>query len=376
MKLDIKLPEDVLKLNEVFQDNGYELYLVGGCVRDSLLNITPKDYDLVTNALPDQIISILKDNTLITKILETGKAFGVINVLTENDEYEIATFREDGDSTDNRHPDSIKFSTIEIDAQRRDLTINALYLNINTKEIIDLVGGVEDLLNRKIRTVGNPEDRFKEDKLRILRAIRMTYRFDFRLDNELRYLLESGLDLEGISHERIKDEFFKGIKTSKSPRNYVLSLYGYKLIKYVFGSNLLIADNCNNESNPIVLIANLLKDNEIEGIKKELNRLCYSTDEIKRIVFLITLISFNPEDTYKLKKLQLSSGVSNEEVMAFANWNDYILDPHLINLFLSFNLSVTGAELIEKGMKPGIALGRLIEEMENKNFYLLTKIFL
>lgn len=178
-RLDFKInvPQDVILINNVFKEEGLELFLVGGCVRDSYLELKPKDWDLVTNASPDKVIELLKNQPFVINILETGKLFGVINVITENDEFEIATYREDGDYTDSRRPDGVVFSTIEKDVLRRDFKYNALYYDIDSGKIIDLVGGLDDLNNKITSTVGNPLDRFIEDPLRILRFFRFSNRF-------------------------------------------------------------------------------------------------------------------------------------------------------------------------------------------------------
>lgn len=174
IKYNINLTKDIIDIKDVFIKNGYELYLVGGSVRDVLLNKTPKDYDLATNAKPDDIENILQQNGY--KTIATGKAFGVINVITDSDEYEIATFR--SDESKGRKPEVKIGVSIESDAARRDLRINALYYDIDTREIIDLVGGLDDLKNGTIQTVGNPQERFEEDPLRILRFFRFFCRFN------------------------------------------------------------------------------------------------------------------------------------------------------------------------------------------------------
>jgi len=213
-KLD--LPNDIYLINNVFKENGFELYVVGGSIRDALVNKSPKDWDLATNADPDTIIKILKPEKFITNIIETGKAFGVINALTGNDEYEIATFRTDGNYSDTRRPDSVEFSTMDQDAKRRDLTINALYYDINTGEIVDLVGGVDDIKNGVVRTVGDANERFTEDRLRVLRAIRFAARFGTQLSDEIKDSLKNDNNLSGVSPERIRDEFLKGVKTASN----------------------------------------------------------------------------------------------------------------------------------------------------------------
>lgn len=166
--IKMSIPKDVLAIKDVFVKNGKKLYVVGGAVRDGILNKPIKDYDLATDANPDDVEEMMQKAGY--KTLPTGKAFGVINVFTDNDEYEIATFRRD--LSMGRRPDGVEFTTIDQDVLRRDLTINALFYDIDTGEVVDLVGGVDDLKKGIIRTVGDPVDRFSEDPLRILRFVR------------------------------------------------------------------------------------------------------------------------------------------------------------------------------------------------------------
>jgi poly(A) polymerase len=174
VKMDFNLPQDILQIKDVFQKNKFKLYLVGGSVRDFLLGEKPKDFDLATDAVPDKVEEMMSRAGF--KTLPTGKAFGVINVFTNQGEYEIATFR--SDETKGRNPEVKLGVSIETDAARRDLRINALYYDIETREIIDLVGGLDDLKNGTIQTVGNPQERFEEDPLRILRFFRFFCRFN------------------------------------------------------------------------------------------------------------------------------------------------------------------------------------------------------
>ena len=148
IKFNIDIPQDILQIKDVFKKNNFKLYVVGGAVRDALLNQIPKDFDLATDAVPDKVEEIMAKAGLRT--LPTGKAFGVINVFTDQGEYEVATFR--SDETKGRNPEVKLGVSIETDAARRDLRINALYYDIDTHEIIDLVGGLDDLKNgtRKI----------------------------------------------------------------------------------------------------------------------------------------------------------------------------------------------------------------------------------
>jgi poly(A) polymerase len=173
IKFDLPIPKDIQQIKDVFKKNGFKLYVVGGAVRDAILGKTQKDYDLATDAVPDKVEEIMAKAGF--KTLPTGKAFGVINVFTDQGEYEIATFR--SDESKGRKPEVKLGATIETDAARRDLRINALYYDIDTNEIIDLVGGLDDLSNGTIQMVGNPQERFEEDPLRILRFFRFFSRF-------------------------------------------------------------------------------------------------------------------------------------------------------------------------------------------------------
>ena len=184
---------------------GFQAYWAGGCVRDQLLNREPKDYDVATNATPDEIREVFGPR----RTLAIGAAFGVIIVLgpkTAN-QVEVATFRRDAQYSDGRHPDSVTFSSAEEDAQRRDFTINGLFYDPIDKRIIDYVDGHEDLRQRLVRAIGDPFARIAEDKLRMLRAVRMASTFDFALDaSTLSAVEQKAHELTVVSAERITSE--------------------------------------------------------------------------------------------------------------------------------------------------------------------------
>ena len=190
-------------LNKCSQ-KGYSV-IAGGAVRDALLGKTPKDFDIATSAHPEQLMSLFKKARLV------GKAFGVICLPLSQEQYiEIATFRKDSSYKDGRHPDSVEFCNIEQDAFRRDFTINALYYDVQKKEVIDFVKGVRDMQKKVIRTVGEPQKRFEEDKLRLLRAIRFAVAFDFKIEKQTKKYLKSLMPgIRQISQERIFDEIEK-----------------------------------------------------------------------------------------------------------------------------------------------------------------------
>jgi tRNA nucleotidyltransferase/poly(A) polymerase len=367
IKFNLTIPQDISELNDIFKRNGFDLYIVGGAIRDALLGTTPKDYDLVTNATPDKVEELMRTNGI--KTLATGKSFGVINVFTDEGEYEVATYRSDGPG---RKPEVKIGGTIKTDAQRRDLTINAIYYDIDKNEIVDLVGGVTDLKNGVVRTVGSAEDRFRDDRLRILRAIRFASRFGSQLDPQTDAALKKDASLEGISGERIRDEFIKGITSSKSTSGFLLLIDKYNLFDWVFnGLNVdksVFSGNDNYKfTDYIVVLALLLKKNNLMTLGKRLNALNYSTNEVKGISFLIALMSLNEATAYSLKKVQKNSGVTNDQIRYFGS--NAGISSQLLDAFEAFNLTVTGPQAMEiTGLKPGPELGNAIEKIETDNF--------
>lgn len=185
IKLMNNMPGGILKIADALNKNGFDCFVVGGCIRDAFLDITPHDFDLTTNALPQQVMKTLSDADI--KCEERGVEFGVVVANVISMEFEISTFRTDisGGTGNLMDDDVILGVTIEEDCFRRDFTINALFFDINKQEIIDLVGGIDDLQNGIIRTVGNPEERFAEDSTRKLRAIRFSSRLGFKMDQQL-----------------------------------------------------------------------------------------------------------------------------------------------------------------------------------------------
>jgi len=368
IKFDIPIPDDIRKIKDVFKKNGHKLYVVGGAVRDALLGKTPKDYDLATDALPDKVEEMMKKAKL--KTLPTGKAFGVINVFTSEGEYEIATFRED--LSGGRRPDAVSFTDIEGDVKRRDLTINALFYDIDTKEIVDLVGGVEDIKNGVVKTVGAPEDRFGEDRLRILRAIRFAARFGNELDPAADAALLKDASLQGISGERIRDEFLKGITSAKSQKHFFELLDKYKLFDWIFkglqvDKQFIARLGSYNYDDVIVVLASLLKNNNLDGLRRKLNELKYSADEIKAVSFLIAMLRLDVDTAVTLKKAEQHAGVSQDQIRDFCGKQG--INGQLLDAFDDFRLTVSGPEMMEKtGLPQGKELGQAIHQAETENF--------
>jgi poly(A) polymerase len=186
------------------RESGYRALLAGGCVRDMLLGVAPKDYDIATNAKPDEVAAIFDE------VIPVGREFGVQIVVIEQTHFEVATFRVDGPYADGRHPSYVEFSSEKEDAKRRDFTINALFFDPETRKVLDYVDGQSDLKANVIRAVGDPSKRFEEDYLRMLRAVRFAARLGYAIDASTRKAItEHAPNVLKTSPERIRDELTK-----------------------------------------------------------------------------------------------------------------------------------------------------------------------
>ena len=205
----IALPKDVKHIIDVLMENGYEAYAVGGCVRDSILGRVPGDWDITTSALPMQVKGLFR------RTVDTGIQHGTVTVMLGRNGYEVTTYRIDGKYEDSRHPESVEFTPkLEEDLKRRDFTINAMAYN-DEHGIVDIFDGVGDLHRKIIRCVGNAHDRFDEDALRILRAVRFSAQLGFGIEeNTARAAKELAVNLKRISSERIHTEFNKMLKSA------------------------------------------------------------------------------------------------------------------------------------------------------------------
>jgi poly(A) polymerase/tRNA nucleotidyltransferase (CCA-adding enzyme) len=227
--ISFSIPKEVRGVVLMLQNAGFEAYLVGGCVRDMLLGIPPKDYDVTTNATPEQIIPLFPKTFY-------ENSYGTVGVVTCGDELgipcvdetvkivEVTPYRLESTYSDNRHPDSVSWSSnIEDDLKRRDFTCNAIAYNPVTCEMVDLYGGEQDLENKLIKTVGDPDTRFGEDALRLMRAVRLACQLDFDIESVTRESVDKNSELlKTISRERVRDEFVKLIMTDYPMRGLVL----------------------------------------------------------------------------------------------------------------------------------------------------------
>jgi tRNA nucleotidyltransferase (CCA-adding enzyme) len=292
-------PDPLVEMARIFNRNSQSLYLVGGAVRDYLLKKENSDYDLTTSATPKEVKAMFR------RTIDTGIKHGTVTVIYKGEHYEITTFRTEGDYSDSRHPDSVTFvRSLEEDLRRRDFTINALAVDILTGDVIDMHGGIEDLEKGIIRAIGEPEERFGEDALRMMRACRFSSKLGFDIEEKtLDAIRKLNRTIEKVSVERIKDEMDK----------LLLSPYPVKGLRYmeetglisVIHPSLSLSDHvCESlerakriELSLTSLYAVLLHTQPDSVVRETLNHLKASNIEKKEITLLSKEWFTNTSDT-------------------------------------------------------------------------------
>lgn len=202
--MDKSKKELALQIVQTLRQKGFEAYFVGGCVRDLLLKKNPKDFDIATNATPKQVGSIFP------RTVAVGAQFGVMVVILNGKNFEVATFRADKEYADGRHPTEVRFTDAKEDALRRDFTVNGLFYDPVKRNVMDWVGGEKDLVRKTIRAIGDPKMRFTEDKLRLLRAVRFASVLDFKIEPKTFLAIKKlAPKIQEVSQERVRDELVK-----------------------------------------------------------------------------------------------------------------------------------------------------------------------
>jgi tRNA nucleotidyltransferase (CCA-adding enzyme) len=275
MRYDYKIPSEVTEVTNKIQEAGYMAYLVGGCVRDVLIGKKPKDWDITTNATPDEICSLFEHSFY-------ENAFGTVGVVNKETEdktleiIEVTTFRLEANYSDGRRPDNVTFSqNLHDDLKRRDFTINAIAINLplGSNEILknnitDLFGGQNDLKNRIISTVGNPDERFKEDALRMLRAVRLSAELGFTINIETKSSIsKNGALLKNIATERIRDEFTR-IIMSDQPMNGLMLASELDILQYIAPELLDSKDIKQNKAHSYNVWEHLMRTLQHSATKK------------------------------------------------------------------------------------------------------------
>ncbi|MBQ6847628.1 MAG: CCA tRNA nucleotidyltransferase [Clostridia bacterium] len=348
----LRIPEKIAFLIDCLTQNGYEAYIVGGCVRDSLLGLTPSDYDVTTSAKPEEIIAIFE------KTIPTGLKHGTVTVLIQNEPIEVTAFRTEGNYADSRHPKSVEFVTdLRQDLSRRDFTVNAIAYSEKTG-IIDLFGGLSDLKNKILRAVGDPQKRFKEDALRILRLFRFASQLDFKIEEKtLNSALKLQCGLENISRERIFIEIQKAV-AGKNPKALAplissggLEFLGIKALPPFKTQNpdLRFFELLSVNNNPIEILKGLKASNKLIEFTEKM--LLLSTLEIKTKADIKNALFLTDVETVKV-------------YFRYANKKDTWLKEILENdePYLISHLAVTGADLTNLGFK-GKEIGERLETL-------------
>ena len=383
MVKEIRVPADAEQIIEKLNEHGFEAYVVGGCVRDSLLGKEPEDWDITTSARPGEVKSIF------SRTIDTGIQHGTVTVMLNRQGYEVTTYRVDGEYEDGRHPKSVDFTTSLLeDLKRRDFTINAMAYN-SREGLVDAFGGIEDLENRVIRCVGSAVNRFTEDALRILRAVRFSAQLDFRIEDETYEAISIiAPNLEKVSKERIATELTKLLLSSHPEKMKRVSDTGAS--RYVSEPFCRAAALNKDELRPLGLLpavkymrwAGLLRREQGEtaaAILRDLKMDCDTMDKVKILVsrWRIPISAEKPAIRRVMNQIPpdlLDSLLCFQEVFAAELGEGYRetlkavktlaeeirRDGDPVNLK---ELAVDGRDLMAAGMKPGPALGKTLNAL-------------
>ncbi len=421
--MNIDIPVEVKKILYILNQNNYEGFVVGGCVRDTLLKGVPKDWDITTSCLPKKLMNILQDNDI--KVIPTGFKHGTVTAVMKDNNYEITTYRIDGEYQNNRSPESVQFTDkIEKDLSRRDFTINAMAYN-HQYGLCDPFLGKQHLEKGIVKCVGDPLNRFEEDALRILRGVRFATRLNFTIDKDTKYAMsDRGELLLNISHERRREELYKILLTDKPSLGFNM-LKELDLLKYilpeldecigfdqknpyhdkdVFDHIMSVVDYtpCNIKTRLAALFHDIAKPASFsvdeEGIghfyghnikggkltKKILKRLKFDNNTIEAVCILVKEHMNMPnlenkksikkfinrtkiDNVFELIDLKIAdrkSGTNDDDIGVILELKNNIKKIIDDKEPLSINdLAVNGNDIIELGLKPGKEIGKILNDL-------------
>lgn len=379
METTIKIPKPAEEIIERLNSHGFEAYVVGGCVRDSLLGKAPQDWDITTSARPQEV------KRVFGRTIDTGIAHGTVTIMRGKEGYEVTTYRIDGEYEDGRHPKDVFFtSNLEEDLKRRDFTINAMAYHPRTG-LIDIFQGIQDLEQGRIRCVGSPQDRFTEDALRILRAVRFSAQLGFDIEPKTREAIKNiAPNLVHISKERIQMELTK-LLLSDHP-DYIKMVFEYGIASYVSQTFSCIAPEKIFIGSGLPSVRHLrwaafLKHQAPKEAKTILKQLKLDNDTIARTERLVhwwncpigtdetsvrKTMSQMPPDSYDdLLILKESIQKNSPELSDMPESREQLAEiKKLTDLIRARGdcvslktLAITGTDLLKLGMKPGKAIG-------------------
>ena len=370
--MNIKLPKEVEFILNTLNNKGHKAFVVGGCVRDSIMGLKPHDWDITTSAEPTEVTEIFEKEKF--KVLPTGIKHGTVTVMVNNEGFEITTFRIDGEYKDGRRPSDVSFTkSIEEDLARRDFTINAIAFN-PTDGLIDPFGGINDINDGVIRAVGDAEKRFKEDGLRILRAVRFSAKFNFKIDiDTVNSMLVCSHNLNNVSIERKRDELIKILLTDNP--SSINTFIGFSII------NTFLPEFCEalhsidkSKKNLPIRLAMMFNDCDTDTLQNELTRLRIDKRTIKQVVILVKHMFNVPTTEIEIRKILSDVGENN-----FINLiNIWEVEFDRLNIKLMFNdiiergdcitlkqLAVKGDDLVAMGIE-GKNIKLTLEKLLNK----------
>ena len=365
------IPNSIKELHALFTANGKQLFIVGGCVRDFLLNKAPKDWDLATDATPEETLSITKKY----KSHLHGKSFGVVVVYTtDNPEgFEIATFREDVYGAllgETRNPEVRFVSTIDEDVNRRDLRFNALFYDLDKHEVVDLVGGIDDINNKITSFVGDPVLRITEDPLRIQRFVRFGTRLGFDFDEASNQaILDNVGKLSIITRERVWEEMEKAYEQVEDFNNYIRHLIGFGITSVVFDTvniNTHYVEDTKFSSLEMCL-AHLFSGNSTTGLQHTLvQRFKIPKDVARKVIFFLDILHVTAATAVHLYGKKNVSVTSDEELEEWFNFIEEFTEEELpveVRVFTAFKPTIKALELKAQGFSDA-ALGKEIARLE------------
>lgn len=382
-----KIPADIHIISDIFSKAGHKLFLVGGSVRDAIRGRDPEDFDLATDAIPEQTIELLKE----FKCKLHGEAFAVVVVHTDEhpEGFEIASFRtdlSDADGKQGRHPEVKTGVTIEEDVMRRDFTCNALFFDIKTKTIIDMVGGIKDIMQGQLKCVGDPIERFKEDQLRTLRAIRFAARFDFKIETITARAIIDFADLSEISRERIVLELTKAFKQCKSMKSIFDLLKSTEMLEKCFilkghkgidELEIQLSDTFGLDTKPKLgppaFLSRIFRDTkDLKHLEILLHQACWPTDDIKGCITLLKWgRTLSVETAFELfRDLPKIRWDTKTSILKLAHFLQHFIilekDIQLLGVMLiMFQPTIDADQLMEQGFK-GKELGAEILRLETE----------
>ena len=356
--MKINIPKDVNYIINNFYKNSYEAYMVGGCVRDSLLGVEPKDYDITTSAKPEETISLFE------KTIPTGLKHGTITVIINSTPYEVTTFRTEGTYLDNRRPSSVDFVTdIKEDLSRRDFTINALAYNENTG-LIDYFNGVDDIKNKIIRCVGDPDKRFKEDALRMLRAIRFSCQLTFDIEEgTLKAIKDNYKLIENISFERIRDEICK-ILISPNPSRGLELLKDTNLLELILPEINSLVDfspKCTNHNRNVFTHTLRVIDNTENDLLLRLSALFHDVGKLN------TLTPFNNGLFYGFPGHSIEGAIMSKRILSKLKFDNNTIK--IVSKLIEHHLVLNVDTMLTK-----YEVKKLLNDVGKNNISLLFKL--